>query len=359
MRITDKMAQNQTMTNIQKNRSELAQLQNQASTGKKITTPSDDPAAAAKILINRTELKNTEQFEKNINSAKIFLDTTESTLSQLGDALIRTKELALQAASDTIGASQRSMIGSEVAQIYNSVLEMSNRRLGERFLFGGTKTHVSPFDRNGEYMGDDNEIKIQNQQGNFVAMNLTGDRVFLGNAIGKDDYIRQPEDVPLDTDQLQNYKIAETERDYQNNEKLENRVATRGPSSVGRVQSLGKVDPVSGGDGVNIFNLVRGLDVALKTNDKFAIQDILEPLDQALNQINLVRAEIGGRVNQLNATLDGIQKSVVDNKSLTSQIEDADLFQTMSDLTKADTTLKGTLESASRIQNMSLLNFLK
>lgn len=359
MRVTDKMSQSQVLKNIQKNRSELAQLQNQAATGKKLTTPSDDPTGATKVLQSRTELKNAEQFDKNIFSAKMFLDTTEGTLAQLGEALIRTKELAMQAASDTVGESQRSMIGSEIGQIFNSVLEMSNRRVGERFLFGGFKTQEAPFNRDGEYKGDDGEIKVQNEKGNFVAMNLTGDRVFLGRAIGKDDYIRQPEVVPQSTDELQQYKLSEAEREFENNQKLEDRVETRGPASVGRVQSISKGDPVSGGEGVNIFSLIRGLDIALKTNDKLTIQDALEPIDQALNQINLVRAEIGGRVNQLTAASEALQKAGVDNKTLTSQIEDADLFQTMSDLSKTDTTLKGTLETSSRMLNTSLLDFLK
>lgn len=359
MRVTDKMLQNQTMTNIQKNRSELAQLQNQAATGKKLVAPSQDPSGATKVLTNRTDLKNLEQYERNIFAARTFLDTSESTLSQIADSLIRVKELTLQAASDTIGESQRGMIGSEVEQIYNSVLEMSNRRIGERYLFGGYKTNVTPFTRDGEYRGDDGEIKIQNQKGNYVAMNLTGDRVFLGRAIGADDYIRQPEDVPQDTSALQEFKISEAEREFQNNEKMENRVETRGPASVGRVQTLTKFDPVSGGEGVNIFSLLRGLDAALKTNDKLAIQDAIEPLDQALNQINVVRAEIGGRVNQLNATVEGIQKATVDNKALTSEIEDADIFQTMSDLSRTDTALKGTLETSSRLMQKSLLDFLK
>ena len=359
MRVTDKMSQNQVLTNIQKSRSELAHLQNQAATGKKLSTPSDDPIGATKVLANRTDLKNAEQFDKNIFSAKIFLDTTESTLSQLGEALIRTKELALQGASDTVGESQRSMIGSEIGQLSNSILEMSNRRVGERFLFGGFKTQTNPFNRDGEYQGDDGEIKVQNQRGSFVAMNLTGDRVFLGRAIGKDDYIRHPEEVPKDSDQLQQYKISEAEREFQNNQKLEDRIETRGPASIGHIEGLGKTDPISGGEGVNIFSLMRSLDAALKTNDKLSIQEALEPLDQALNQINLVRAEVGGRVNQLNVTSDVIQKSLVDNKTVTSQIEDADLFQTMSDLTKTDITLKGTLETSSKMLNNSLLNFLK
>lgn len=359
MRVTDKMSQNQVLTNIQKNRTELAQLQNQAATGKKVTTPSDDPQSASKILTNRTDLKTMEQIEKNIFSAKMFLDTTESTLSQMGESLIRTKELALQAASDTVGESQREMIGSEIGQIYNGVLEMSNRRMGDRFLFGGSRTDAAPFNLDGEYLGNDGEMKIQNQQGNFVAMNLTGDRVFLGRAIGQSDYIRQPENIPQDADQLQQYKIAEDEREFQNNQILADQIETRGPASVGRVQGLGKSDPVSGGDGVNIFSLLRSLNVALKTNDKVAIQDALEPLDQALSQINVVRAEVGGRVNQLNAAADGIQKSVVDNKTLTSQLEDADLFKTMSDLAKTDSTLKGTLETSNRLLSRSLLDFLR
>ncbi|MGZ3690614.1 MAG: flagellin, partial [Pseudobdellovibrio sp.] len=131
------------------------------------------------------------------------------------------------------------------------------------------------------------------------------------------------------------------------------------PASVGRVQSLSAKDPVTGNAGVNIFSLLQNLDVALKTNDKFAIQESLEPLDQALNQVNLMRAEIGGRLNVLNSAADGIHKQVVDNKSLTSQIEDADLFETMTNLNKADTALKGTLETSNKIIGQNLLDFIK
>ncbi|AGH94792.1 flagellar hook-associated protein FlgL [Pseudobdellovibrio exovorus] len=353
MRVTDKMMQGQALKSIQKNRSELAQLQNQAATGKKLTTPSDDPVGATKVLTNRTELKNQEQFEKNIFQAKNFLDVTESTLAQLGEAIVRTKELALQAASDTIGESQRTMIGSEVEQIYNSILEMSNRRVGERYLFGGYRTQETPFDRQGDYRGDDGEMRVQTQKGIFVAMNMTGDRVFMGKGIGRSEYQRQPEDVPQNTQELQQFKLSEIDREYHNQLKPEDAAALRSPASVGQEQVANNEE------GVNVFRLVKGLDVALKTNDKYAIQDALEPLDQALNQINLIRAEIGGRINQLEATADIIHKSNVDNKTLTSQVEDADLFQTMSELSRADTTLKSTLEVAGRLENKSLLDFLR
>lgn len=359
MRVTDKMVQNQVAKNIQRNRSELTQLQNQAATGKKVTTPSDDPVAAAKILVNRTDLKTAEQLEKNILEARMFLDTTEATLAQMTDAIIRAKELAMQGASDTVGESQRAMIGSEVGQIFNSVLEMSNRRFGDRYLFGGYKTDTAPFNKEGQYLGDDGEIKIQNQQGNFVPMNLTGDRVFLGRAIGSDDYLIQTDKVPQNSEELQQYKISEEDRQFQNEQKMEERIETRGPASIGRVQGMGKADPISGGEGVNIFSIIRGLDVALKTNDKLGIQSVLEPLDQALEQVSYVRAMLGGRINQLMATSEAMQKNAVDSKAIISQLEDSDLYKTMSDIAKAETTFKSTLETSGRVLNNNLMDFLK
>ncbi len=359
MRVTDKMNQIQVMNNIQKNRSELSTLQNQAATMKRVNKPSDDPVAAAKILTNRTDNKNLEQFEKNVFFAKSFLETSEAALSQVGEALVRAKELAMQGATDTNGGAPREMISSEVAQIYSSLIEIGNRRSGERYIFGGHKTLTPPFNADGEYAGDDGEIKIQNQKGQYVSMNLTGQRVFLGQGVGTDGVLRPPTVTPQSVQEVQQYKLSEADRQFQNQEQAENKIETRGPASVGRIQRLGNVDPVTGGAGVNIFSLISGLDAALKTNDREGIQDALEPLDQALSQINLARADIGGRVNQLNATAEGIQKNVIDNKTVNSQVEDADLFQVMTDLNRSDAALKGSLETSHKLLSMSLLDFLK
>lgn len=359
MRVTDKMNKIQVLNNIQKNRTELSGLQNQAATMKRVTKPSDDPMASAKILATRTDNKNLEQFEKNITFAKSFLESTESALSQVSEALVRAKELAIQGASDTNGGSPREMISSEIAQIYNSIVEISNRRLGDRYIFAGYQTQAAPFNHSGEYGGDDGEIKVQNQKGQYVSMNLTGERIFLGRGMPGDEIQKAPLGVPQSVEELQNYKLSEADRMFQNQEVLENELATRGPASVGRIQRVGAEDPVTGSQGVNIFSIVSGLDTALKSNDSEGIREALEPLDQALNQINLARAEIGGRVNQMNATVDGIERSIVDNKVYNSQLEDADLFQVMTDLNKADTALKGSLETSHKILNMSLLDFLR
>lgn len=365
MRVSDKMNQSRVLGNIQKNRSELSDLQNQAATMKRINKPSDDPIGAAKVLSNRTENKNLEQFDRNILFAKTFLENSEATLAQLSESVVRAKELALQAANDTNGGTPRAMIAEEVSQIYNSIVEMSNRRFGDRYIFAGHKTMEAPFSQKGDYSGDRGQIQIQNHKGQFVPMNLTGAQVFLGEDLGFGGSIKKNEDAPRTLTELQEYKISEIQNDIENklNEKHKE-IESRAPTSVNRAQRLeGKdsqlQDKIDAHAGVNIFSLVGGLEAALRSNDKEGIQKALEPLDQALNQINLARAEIGGRLNQMQATSDGIQQNIIDNKTQNSLIEDADLFKVMTDLNKSDTALKATLETANKVMNQSLLDFLR
>lgn len=359
MRISDKLNQTQLMNNIQKTRSNLQTLQNQAATMKKVSKPSDDPIGAAKILENRTDLKNLNQFEKDIHQAQFFLETTESTLSQLNESLVRAKELALQGASDTNGGLPREMIAEEISQILSSVVEMSNRSIGDRYLFGGYKTQGAPFTKDGQFRGDQYEIQIQNHKDQFIPMNLSGEQVFLGKGLGYQGTIKRDWEIPKTVEELQNFKLKTVENEFQKEEAEQNYIETRGPASVGRTERLGDVDPVTGQKGVNIFMTVMGLEAALRTNDKFGVQDALDPLDEAINQINMARAEVGGRSAQLNATAESIQKQIIENKSQNSQIEDADLFETMSNLSKQDSTLKGILETSGKVSQLSLLDFLR
>lgn len=360
MRVSDKMNQNQFLNNIQKNRTELSKLQNQAATMKSINKPSDDPIGSAKALQNRTENKNLEQFDRNILFATSFLENSESTLAQVGEVVVRAKELAMQGASDTNGGLPRSMIAEEISQIARSVVEMSNRRFGDRYIFAGYNTTTQPFTPEGEYRGDYGQIQIQNHKGQFLPMNLNGAQVFLGQELGYDGAVKKQWEVPTSVEDLQDYKVAEEQKEVEREMEFVDELETRGPASVDRAQRLGlDADPVSGKNGVNIFSIMTTLESALRTNDKTAIQSVLEPLDQALNQINLARAEIGGRLNQLSATSEGIQKNIVENKAQNSLIEDADLFKVMTDLNKSDTALKATLETSNKVMNQSLLDFLR
>src|SRR5690554_6937308 len=100
MRIADKMQFDQVNGNISKNRSQMAELQNQAATQKRVTKPSDDPLAASRVLSNRVDLSGNKQYSKNLNYARSFLEFTDQSLGEATEYLMRIKELALSQSSD-------------------------------------------------------------------------------------------------------------------------------------------------------------------------------------------------------------------------------------------------------------------
>ena len=141
MRIADKMQYEQVKGNISKNRSQMAELQNQAATQKRVTKPSDDPLAASRVLGNRIDLQSNQQFVKSLNYAKSFLELTDQSLGDLSEILVRAKELALSQSNDGSGnEDSRRVVATEVEQLHNAMVGIGNRKLGDRFIFGGFST---------------------------------------------------------------------------------------------------------------------------------------------------------------------------------------------------------------------------
>jgi flagellar hook-associated protein 3 FlgL len=105
--------------------------------------------------------------------------------------------------------------------------------------------------------------------------------------------------------------------------------------------------------------VVKGLSIALKADDKAGIQDTLESLDDAINQVVLNRAHVGSRAMAVDNYTQTVEKQKVDNKTSISQLEDADVFATVSDINKTQATLQATLETSGKLIQPSLMQFLR
>lgn len=348
MRVADKMNHTQVIDNLNKNRSDLSKFQNQAALQKRITKPSDDPLGAARILESRTELQGFDQYEKNILSTKSFIEFSETSLGEVGELLIRAKELAVQQASDgASGPETRKMVSKEMDQIFGQLVNIGNRKVGDRYLFAGYKTTKAPFDMQGNYYGDDAEIEVPVDKDAKMVMNIPGSKVFLGKRIND----------PIGTTKELDPSLREDDSP------MPPPVEVRGPASAlnGALVS----DPTLNNEGywgpksVNIFSTIEALSIGLKTDDKSVIQNSLDFLDDALSQINLARADLGSRVSVLNTGLETIQKLQVDSKMLESEIEDVDMYELVNNLNRTQTQLEASLATSGKMIQNSLLDFIR
>ncbi len=363
MRIADKMAYTQVNTSLSKNRGDIHNLQNQAATQKRITKPSDDPVAANRVLVQKTELKGIDQYLKNIASAKNFLEYSEQSLSELAEGLTRAKELALGQASDASGNSEtRRVVAAEVEQLFHQAVRVGNRKLGDRFLFGGFKTTEPPFSLDGEYKGDNGEIKIPINKEAKVAINIPGSSAFLGKDLRAAIPPGETEAEPVvPENNLENL-------DFDNTKELRE---VRGPASVATIEIKDANDPETykeetqgtsyswRSNGINIFKTLKDLEISLKANDKSGIQDSLESIDEALAQVILTRAKLGARVSTIEKTFETLQQAQIDAKLVKSQAEDVDTFELVNNINKAENTLQASLQTSTKLMQPSLLDFLR
>ena len=185
MRITQSIMYSRALNNIQRGLSGLTQLQQQIASGRRISRPSDDPAAALRILPLRADLRDLEQLSQNGSLARETLDTSTASLEDASSLMARVRELSTQAANGTLSDSDRSSISAEVGQLLAQLVGIGNSRDGDRYIFGGTATGDAPFrvveTASGtrlEYGGNHETLSIDVAPGVSTELNLPGDEIF-------------------------------------------------------------------------------------------------------------------------------------------------------------------------------------
>ena len=178
MRISLGMIAESSLRNIEANQNRLETLQNQITSGSRITKPSDDPIGAAQALDLLESLDQSQQYGRNIDQAVSWLNTSDTALQSVTDSLHRARELAVQAANGTLSASDRGAIQSEINQIQQHVLDLTNSKYGAYFLFSGTRTdqkgytQANPSTTAGAYQGNSAQVLREISPGVTVAINV-------------------------------------------------------------------------------------------------------------------------------------------------------------------------------------------
>lgn len=183
MRITNRMMSDTVLNNLSNNLQRLQSLEDQLTSGKRISRLSDDPPAVGRSLSLRAGIAAGDQFLRNMDAGVAWLQATDTSLGSATDVLQRARELAVQGANDTLTPSQRAAIGSEVDQLLQQMLIIGNSSLRSQRLFAGLVTNVNPFAYSSPpptvtYSGDTGQMLREIDTGTTLSINVTGDTVF-------------------------------------------------------------------------------------------------------------------------------------------------------------------------------------
>jgi len=147
MRVTNLMQHNMSITNINRNQRHLLRLTNQASSGKAIDKPAEDPLIASRALRFRTRLAGIEQHQNNVASAHAWMEVTESVLFNLvrgPESIFGDIKDLLVSSDGSYNLDNRLANFTEIRGLMEQIGAEMNQTYEGRFVFSGWRTHIPP-----------------------------------------------------------------------------------------------------------------------------------------------------------------------------------------------------------------------
>jgi flagellar hook-associated protein 3 FlgL len=267
---------------------------NAASTGLRVIHPSDDPAAAGLMAAYDLSSARLRAVSQGAAMASDELKAADGALGGIADALSRAKELAVQLSNANYDAVDRTGGAAEVAGLLALVLGQANTRVGNRYIFGGTRDASPPFPSAGTYAGDQSVRQVE------VAPGVLSD------------------------------------------------------ASVRADVALG----VAGTGGTDVVGTLQALQAALAANDQAGVQAQIGNLTQSLSQVSIARSQAGVALDAFSAAESATRMAADDEKTRSSKLGEVDIAQSAIQLASAQQALQASLAVAAQGFKLSLLDYL-
>ncbi|MCC6276748.1 MAG: flagellin FliC [Oligoflexia bacterium] len=139
LRITTNVASINAQRNLSNAQHMLANSYARLASGYRINKAADDAAGLAISENLRAQIRGLRQASRNASDGISLVQTAEGGLQEVSNILIRFRELAIQAASDTIGDTERGFLDVEYQQLKSELQRIAETtRFNGRDLLNGT-----------------------------------------------------------------------------------------------------------------------------------------------------------------------------------------------------------------------------
>jgi flagellar hook-associated protein 3 FlgL len=298
MRVATNSTSESVIAQIQNLAAHQSKLQTQVSTGQRIFQPEDDPTAMGRLLSLGTEQSQIGQFQRNATRSLEVSQASYASLQEMKKLSDRAGEIA------TLGAGAASpdvfrAYSKEVNQLLEQAVQQGNTRFGNDYLFAGTNVNVAPY------------LAARDGAGNITGV------TFTGNAAQASIQLSETSSITPGTTNATNLGL----RDF-----INNLVALRDSLNVGTSTAVAAVQP------------------NLETSENLLVN--------SLSESGAIELRIEVNQKQQDARSSEIDK-------LISNDADIDMASTVVKLSQNSTAYEAALSSASKILQMSLLDYLK
>ena len=286
--------------------SSLAKTQTQLSTGKQINRPSDAPDKSSLITRLQSEMTRQASYQGNLNAVNVRLQAEETALRNTSNVMYRFKELAVQAANDTLSTADRNTLSFEMIQLREQILSMANSQDSNgNYLFAGSRVAQQPFGEDAKgrvvYQGDQSRMLVPVGDNRQMNLNIPGSDVF-----------------------------------------------------VRLVRDDGKGNKI----GVGFFQALSDMVDAVKSTDRPNIQRGIKELDRMQQGISDASAQLGTDMNVVDSQGGVLDEITLRLKTTLSDVQDLDYTEAITKMNKDQLALESAQSTFAKISKLSLFNYI-
>jgi flagellar hook-associated protein 3 FlgL len=183
MRVTEGMSYQSLLRELSLGQERMQNAQNEVSSGKKVSTPSDDPIAASDIVRLNSESAEAGQYSKNLTFAKAKLQIADTALDGVEQMVERARTLGQLSLNNTTASS--SYI-AELNGLRDQIISTANTTHAGRFIFGGSVTTTNPYVKDATtgvvtYNGNAGDMPLQVSRNTTLQTQVSGSEIFSGS----------------------------------------------------------------------------------------------------------------------------------------------------------------------------------
>jgi flagellar hook-associated protein 3 FlgL len=400
------------LTNLSKRQSEVANLQENLTSGKRVVRPSDDPTAAAQAERSLTRMARIATDQRALEAQRNTIASAESTLGDVVAAIQQFHELVVSAGNGTHTAADRAAITNQLQYLREQVVGYANRKdTNGQPLFGGLGSAGDPFSGPSALNAQDytfNGLAGQTSSSETsIPGALDGESAFMHQAPrdGVYNVSLNPIEAPrtLTTDNVKvtaaslvtnatykikfdavvpgadpnksstTYTITElpagvtgapvTVPDYETNKPVTIAVTGMPGLSLNIIGTPKENDVITVAPNPSIFSVmddaIRDIGFAVNANaSSQAVGQALYNLDIGMARVSAIRGQAGDLLNRADRISSNQEARSIQLEADRSRVEDLDMIKGVADFQTKQTGYQAALQSYAQIQKLSLFNFI-
>ncbi len=306
MKISTSQLFDNSVNQMNRQQSKIAEMQAKLASGKQIVKPSDDSEKSAVIQRLQTAIDRQSVYERSLDTAENRLASEESALMSSERILQRIRQLAVQSNTDTLSVDDKEILANEIKSLREELLSLANTQdANGNYVFAGSNVQAKAFDVNADgdiiYQGDKTQTSVDISDQRRLVLNRAGDEVFAS------------------------------------------------------------VDRVVDGDTQNIsfFKVIDDFAQALAIDDEDALNLGLEEISSITEGMGASIADLGSRISTVNNQREILEDTNLRYQDLLSNAQDLDYATAVTKLSAELLSLEAAQASFAKISQLSLFNYIR